>query len=70
VRCEIFHVTVDRAPPYKALSYTWGSHNDPRVLIKLNQQSFWVRENLWLALQQLHAQPTPTIIWIDALCIN
>ncbi|KAG4442122.1 hypothetical protein IFR05_002408 [Cadophora sp. M221] len=70
VDCEIFHVSLDQAPPYKALSYTWGSPNDPQLPIKLNQRTFSVRENLWLALQQLHTQPTPIIIWIDALCIN
>lgn len=36
----------------------------------LSGQTFLVRENLWLALQQLQTQPTPIVIWIDAICIN
>ncbi|KAH6722653.1 heterokaryon incompatibility protein-domain-containing protein [Leptodontidium sp. MPI-SDFR-AT-0119] len=70
VHCEIFHVNLDQAPSYKALSYTWGSPDDPQLPIKLNRQTFFVRENLWLALQQLHAQSDPVVIWIDAVCIN
>ncbi|KAK0099370.1 hypothetical protein ONS96_008399 [Cadophora gregata f. sp. sojae] len=70
VYCEVFHVTMDQAPPYQALSYTWGSPVDPQHPIFLNGQTISVRKTLWLALKEFHTQPKPVIIWIDALCIN
>ncbi|KAH7408010.1 heterokaryon incompatibility protein-domain-containing protein [Cadophora sp. MPI-SDFR-AT-0126] len=70
VHCDIFHVTLDKAPPYKALSYTWGSPSDDHYSIFLHRRRFLVRENLWLALQQFHTMPEPLVIWIDAVCIN
>lgn len=70
IRCEIFHVKLHEAPPFKALSYTWGSPNDPQHSIIMNGRTILVRENLFLALQQFHTRPEPLIIWIDAVCIN
>ncbi|KAL2070949.1 hypothetical protein VTL71DRAFT_13975 [Oculimacula yallundae] len=70
VRCEIFHTDLDSAPPFKALSYAWGNLEDPEYQISLNACAIAARENLYLALQHLHAQPAPVTMWIDALCIN
>ncbi|KAG4415970.1 hypothetical protein IFR04_010920 [Cadophora malorum] len=70
VRCEIFHAKLHEAPPFKALSYTWGSPNDPQHSIIMNGRTISVRENLFLALQQFHTRPETLIIWIDAVCIN
>ncbi|PVH81818.1 hypothetical protein DL98DRAFT_162481 [Cadophora sp. DSE1049] len=70
VHCEIFHVTMEDAPPYKALSYIWGSPDDPQYPIFLNGRTILVRETLWFALKQFHTRPRPLVIWIDAVCIN
>lgn len=40
------HHTFDTAPPYTALSYTWGPEL-PTQPILLNGQTFLVRQNLW-----------------------
>ena len=70
VRCEIFHVKLREAPPFKALSYAWGSPDDPQHPIILNKRAISIRENLFFALQQFHKRPKPLVIWIDAVCIN
>ncbi|KAL2073871.1 hypothetical protein VTL71DRAFT_11197 [Oculimacula yallundae] len=70
VHCEMMKVVVEQTPPYKALSYTWGGPNDSQYSIKIDGKSFSVRENLWLALLQLRSRSDPTIVWIDAICIN
>jgi hypothetical protein len=31
--CQIVTVEVEKAPPYVALSYTWGSKETPRVIL-------------------------------------
>jgi len=58
------------APPYKALSYTWGNSSDPRHKVILNGDFFEVRENLWAAIKQLADTGEPVNIWIDAICID
>ncbi|KAG4428066.1 hypothetical protein IFR05_016452, partial [Cadophora sp. M221] len=71
VNCEIIHASLDESISYRALSYTWGSPQDPQHTIKLNGLDFSVRENLWLVLQQLQASSEPGfLIWIDAICID
>jgi hypothetical protein len=70
VSCEIFHTTLADAPPYKALSYTWGDPSDPQHKIQLNGKPFEVRENLWAAINQLADAGEKVTIWIDAICID
>lgn len=59
----------DNKCQFDALSYEWGDAAPIPRLIKLNDQDFPVRANLWWALWHLRTQTT-RIIWIDALCIN
>jgi hypothetical protein len=70
VSCEIFHTTLTDAPPYKALSYTWGDLSDRKHKIQLNGKPFEVRENLWTAINQLADVGEKVTIWIDAICID
>ncbi|KAI0512612.1 hypothetical protein F5B22DRAFT_614602 [Xylaria bambusicola] len=61
-----------RAPPYIAVSYTWGEEND-MVTLRLNGRNFSVRRNLWFCLTYLsfHAQHSKArYLWVDAICIN
>ncbi|KAI9857129.1 MAG: hypothetical protein M1813_008620 [Trichoglossum hirsutum] len=75
------HLSFVCLPRYYALSYTWGAPydglgpewDDPLAthLIYINGAEFHVRWNLMSALQ--HFRQTlarPTLIWIDAICIN
>jgi len=68
--CEIFKASLHNAPPYNALSYTWGLASDPHYPILLNGRTFYARENLWLALYGLQMRADPVVIWIDAICID
>jgi hypothetical protein len=68
--CEIFHASLDEAPSYNTLSYTWGPPSAPQVPILIDGKQFLVRENLWMALKRFQSVSTEMIIWIDAICIN
>lgn len=69
---RISHVLRDAAPPYTAVSYTWGDGEATEV-IYLNGHVFRIRTNLWSCLYYLsrygkHAAWTH--IWVDAICID
>ncbi|KAK4445750.1 heterokaryon incompatibility protein-domain-containing protein [Podospora aff. communis PSN243] len=86
IELDIKVFQLDHAPPYRALSYTWGpSHQgqppyvdgDKRP-IRIAGRRFLVLPNLWDALVQLREcfrrggelSEGPRYLWIDALCIN
>ncbi|RSL58852.1 hypothetical protein CEP54_007562 [Fusarium duplospermum] len=60
---------LDEAPPYKALSYTWGNP-DVAGTILVDGQDISAGQNLFTALQRLYQDDTIEYIWADALCIN
>ncbi|KAI2778237.1 HET-domain-containing protein [Daldinia loculata] len=61
-------------PRYEALSYVWGSEDDPeaiRIIIDTEKTFiFPVTQNLSTALRYLRRLSEPRIIWVDAICIN
>jgi hypothetical protein len=67
--CSLFVVSLDQAPEYEALSYTWG---DPCKLshICLDGHRVEVRRNLERALRQLRNRTSSQVLWIDAICID
>ncbi|KAJ3547922.1 hypothetical protein NM208_g1252 [Fusarium decemcellulare] len=75
VNCELITTSIDSAPPYEALSYTWG---DPlsRKTINLKAQGsgdadeFLVTSSCFSALQRLQYRDKPRVLWIDALAID
>ena len=71
---EISHHLRKAAPPYTAVSYTWGD-GQPTEQITLNGQRFPVRVNLWSCLHYLggavkYGQDSYTYLWVDAICID
>ena len=78
IQCTLETHRLDSRPDYCALSYEWG---DPALAvdIKVNENVFQARHNLWLFLHRLKAarnsqgkyswDPTAKL-WIDALCID
>ena len=60
---------------FEALSYTWGSTDDPGVLtIESDSEevegSLSITHNLEAALRHLRDPANPRIFWIDAVCVN
>lgn len=68
LECTFETVHLASAPPYEALSYTWGEEA-ASVRILLNGEEFMVRPNLAYALAALRISE-PCVLWVDALCIN
>ncbi|KAI7778819.1 hypothetical protein LA080_001600 [Diaporthe eres] len=69
VVCSLEHARLGGNPRYQALSYVWGSQDDPRE-IRLNGTTVLVTQNLYNALRRLRLQHETRVIWVDALSIN
>jgi hypothetical protein len=70
IECEIFHTTLSQAPPYIALSYTWGDRSGLKQIL-VQDEVAPVTINLWRALQRLRPRTgEPLVVWADAICIN
>jgi hypothetical protein len=69
VECKISTWPIEDAPPYYAISYTWGDPADTAG-ITLNGRPFVVRQNCEYALQQAFMTKASKYYWVDALCID
>lgn len=73
VHCELTTFLVAEAPPYRAISYTWGDET-PLASILVNGHQMEVRLNCEYALRQTCQHPGDgtgdSIIWIDSICVN
>ena len=68
---------LDSAPPYRALSYTWGPahggfvpHDGDRIDFLMGERNHSVPTNLVYATQQLSDRNLRGYYWIDSLCID
>jgi hypothetical protein len=70
LECTINVVEIELvANEYTALSYTWGSSQDPRW-IRLDSKPFIVQRNLFEGLKAPRKGIGECVIWIDAICID
>lgn len=65
----------DSITPYKALSYTWGSTDDPGEIVVSTKGyetsgTLRVTRNLAIALNHFRDKKSEVVLWIDAICIN
>jgi hypothetical protein len=71
VVCTISAWSLDSAPPYNAISYTWG---DPAstVNITVDGRTMVVRQNCEYVLQQAftNTKKETKYLWVDAICID
>ncbi|OHX00304.1 HET domain containing protein [Colletotrichum incanum] len=64
-------ISIEDAPPYEALSYTWGKPTDePRDYIWIQGYPLPIKPNLEDALRSLRLPTQVRRLWIDALCID
>lgn len=69
VHCELFTISLDEPSEFEALSYVWGSTEDP-VQIILGGQIKSATKNLGSALHYLRNDEKERVLWVDAVCIN
>ncbi|KAI6866164.1 hypothetical protein KC323_g4070 [Hortaea werneckii] len=69
IKLNIESFALQDAPPYAAMSYTWG---DPpaQETILIHRCPFPIRWNCWYMLRQLQRHRPYGYFWIDAICIN
>jgi hypothetical protein len=73
ISLELVQLTQENVPQFEALSYAWGSPEDPvEILIETEtgSQALKVTQNLYEALHHLRLENQPRVLWIDAICIN
>ncbi|EWG54465.1 hypothetical protein FVEG_17326 [Fusarium verticillioides 7600] len=73
--CELMTVSIDSAPNYEALSYTWGDPSNLETITMATQgfeirQQFSVTSNCFSALKRLRYKDRTRVLWIDALAID
>ncbi|KAE9371638.1 hypothetical protein N431DRAFT_545839 [Stipitochalara longipes BDJ] len=69
---EVAQFTKDEVPRFEAVSYTWGSAENP-VDIFIGQsgnKTLSVTQNLAEALPYFRFEDKPRVLWIDAICVN
>ncbi|KAF5266436.1 hypothetical protein FOXYS1_2720 [Fusarium oxysporum] len=75
VYCELITVSIESAPSYEALSYTWGDPSRRESINMTTQgsettQQFSVTSNCYSALKRLRYRDRTRVLWIDALAID
>lgn len=69
IRLRMTQFSKQKRPPYKAVSYTWGTPENPRQIL-VNGRAFLLHVNLWNLLFHLRSKGEYSFLWADALCIN
>ena len=69
LRCSIIDTTIDDAPRYNALSYTWGSPEKSATLL-IDGQALPITTGLATALLHCQWMNCAEPMWIDQICIN
>jgi hypothetical protein len=67
--CELIETPLDEAPPFEAISYTWGP-NAPSIPIKVDGALVLVTAAIDELLWDRRSFFTSHLFWIDAICIN
>lgn len=73
IRISIYATPLDSAPPYQAVSYTWGVATGIRDLLihdGVDEKRLVVGTNCADVLQQLAHFKITKYYWVDAICIN
>jgi len=66
---SLYHYTLEEAPPYEAISYTWDADVFPETL-RLPNGHLKITENLASALRAFRPRDGDRLLWVDAICID
>ncbi|KAK7413328.1 hypothetical protein QQX98_007771 [Neonectria punicea] len=69
ITCELFDAELDKAPPYKALSYVWGDPTQ-RENITCGGHDCNITHSLYEGLRRMRRETEVQTVWADAICIN
>lgn len=69
LQCKLHTVVLTEAPPFEAISYTWGGET-PTVRVNVDGQSLKVTETVNEILRYRHTFTRSRFYWIDAVCID
>lgn len=68
--CQNATFDLATAPEFQALSYEWGSTEQPQN-IRVDEGLLNIRQNLWLFLDMFRAEERNHILlWVDQICID
>lgn len=77
IEIQLHHDVLDvsQPPEYEAVSYAWGSTENPasikvRDFSSEEAQTMLITENLFSALQHLRSEDSVRVLWVDAICID
>jgi len=73
ISLEIIQLSEENPPEFEALSYTWGSSENPvDIVIETESgiQVLAITQNLAEALRHLRHENQSRVLWIDAICID
>ncbi|KAK3367680.1 heterokaryon incompatibility protein-domain-containing protein [Podospora didyma] len=69
ISCSLVAVPFDKAPPYEAISYTWGSSIQDHIVF-FDGRWLPTTKNVHRILNDRASYSQARWIWIDAVCIN
>jgi len=67
--CKLIHTSLEFAPPYTAISYTWGAPSSYEM-IKIEGLEYKVSPNVYSILRGKRSTNHNVLLWIDSICIN
>jgi hypothetical protein len=69
IRVSLDHWPLDSAPPYEAMSYTWGTSKETRK-ISVNGIPYHAPISTFEVLRGRSSPWKDRVLWIDSICIN
>ncbi|KAK3984187.1 ankyrin repeat-containing domain protein [Cladorrhinum sp. PSN332] len=69
-RLTILPLDSEGTRPYEALSYAWGTEDDPKTILVNGRHQLAIGQSLHAALVHLRDYSLERHLWIDAICIN
>ncbi|KAG8169914.1 hypothetical protein KVR01_000659 [Diaporthe batatas] len=69
IRCKLTTWRITDAPPYHAISYTWGDAGSNATIL-IDEKPFTIRKNCEFVLKQARWCKIGRYYWVDSICID